>query len=293
MTVSLRTDPIEPTLCRLPTAEVTGLPADALLGLFDSGLGGLTVLRRLLRRRPGQPCLYVGDTARVPYGGRSPEEIRAIASEVVVWLRDQGAQVLVMACNTTNALALDVAQAEAGMPVVGLIDAVAQRVEQRRVGVLATPATVASGAYGQALRASLEGRTVVEVGCPLFVPAIERHDLGSPGLRAVAAAYLEPLLDARVQAVVLGCSHYPLLRPLLESLLPPEVTLIDPAEAAVTVLEGLLPAAAVAPRSEPDLSGCRLLVTGDPEAFACGARQWLGVPAPVEHVCLRPPGEAH
>ena len=293
MTVSLRTDPIEPTLCRLPTAEVTGLPADALLGLFDSGLGGLTVLRRLLRRRPGQPCLYVGDTARVPYGGRSPEEIRAIASEVVVWLRDQGAQVLVMACNTTNALALDVAQAEAGMPVVGLIDAVAQRVEQRRVGVLATPATVASGAYGQALRASLEGRTVVEVGCPLFVPAIERHDLGSPGLRAVAAAYLEPLLDARVQAVVLGCSHYPLLRPLLESLLPPEVTLIDPAEAAVTVLEGLLPAAGVAPRSEPDLSGCRLLVTGDPEAFACGARQWLGVPAAVERVCLRPPGEAH
>lgn len=293
MTVSLRTDPVEPTLCRLPTRDVTGLPADALLGLFDSGLGGLTVLRRLLRRRPGQPCLYVGDTARVPYGGRSAAEIRAIASEVVVWLRDQGAQVLVMACNTTNALALDVAQAEAGVPVVGLIDAVAQRVEQQRVGVLATPATAASGAYGQALRATRQGRTVVEVGCPLFVPAIERHDLGSPGLRAVAAAYLEPLLEARVEAVVLGCSHYPLLRPLLESLLPPEVSLIDPAVAAVAVLEGLLPAPAEGPRSEPDLSGCRLVVTGDPDAFACGARQWLGIAAAVERVCLRPPGEAH
>jgi glutamate racemase len=293
MTVSLRSDPIEPTLSRLPTADVTGLPADALLGLFDSGLGGLTVLRRLLQRRPGQPCLYVGDTARVPYGGRSPAEIRAIACEVVVWLRDHGAQVLVMACNTTNALALDVAQAEAGVPVVGLIDAVAQRVEQRRVGVLATPATVASGAYGHALRGSMEGRTVVEVGCPLFVPAIERNDLGSPGLRAVAAAYLEPLLEARVQAVVLGCSHYPLLRRLLASLLPPGVVLIDPSEAAVTVLEGLLPASATGPQPDPDLSGCRLLVTGDPDTFASGARQWLGVPAPVKHVCLRRPGGAH
>ena len=112
-----------------------------LVGLFDSGLGGLTVLRQVHARHPHSPCLYLGDTARVPYGQKSPEEIRAIAREVVQWLRRQGVGVLVMACNTSNALALDVAVAEAGVPVVGLIDSAAAGLDSERVGVLATPAT--------------------------------------------------------------------------------------------------------------------------------------------------------
>ena len=128
MTLSSSADALSLTLQRVATSEFTGLRPQALLGLFDSGLGGLTVLRRLLSQRPGQPCLYVGDTARVPYGSRDRAEIRSIAAEVVGWLRQQGAEAVVMACNTTNALALDVAQSEAGVPVLGLIDAVARQV---------------------------------------------------------------------------------------------------------------------------------------------------------------------
>ena len=116
------------------------------VGLFDSGLGGLTVLRHVQASYPHTPCLYLGDTARVPYGTRTVEDIRAIAGEVVRWLHRQGVDVLVMACNTTNALALDVAVAEAGVPVVGLIDSVAAVIDSDRVGVLATPATASSGA---------------------------------------------------------------------------------------------------------------------------------------------------
>ena len=123
MTLSSSADALSLSLQRVATSEFTGLRPQALLGLFDSGLGGLTVLRRLLSQRPGQRCVYVGDTARVPYGSRDRAEIRSIAAEVVGWLREQGAEAVVMACNTTNALALDVAQSEAGVPVLGLIDA--------------------------------------------------------------------------------------------------------------------------------------------------------------------------
>ena len=112
-----------------------------LLGFFDSGLGGLTVLRRVLERHGSVPCVYLGDTARVPYGNRQPDDIRRIAAEVVAWLRDQQVTTVVMACNTTNALARDVAEGQAGAPVIGLIGAAAAMVETRRVGVLATPAT--------------------------------------------------------------------------------------------------------------------------------------------------------
>ena len=143
MTLSSSTDALSLSLQRVATSEFTGLRPQALLGLFDSGLGGLTVLRRLLSQRPGQRCVYVGDTARVPYGSRARAEIRSIAAEVVGWLRQQGAEAVVMACNTTNALALDVAQSEAGVPVLGLIDAVARQVQQQRIGVLATEATAA------------------------------------------------------------------------------------------------------------------------------------------------------
>jgi len=145
----------------------------ALVGLFDSGLGGLTVLRRLQERYPHSSCLYLGDTARVPYGQRSVADIRAIAAEVVAWLRHQQVGVLVMACNTSNALALDVAVVEAGVPVVGLIDSVAADLGSDRVGVLATSATAASGAYRRAIHACHPHAQVLEIGCPAFVPLIE------------------------------------------------------------------------------------------------------------------------
>ncbi len=270
-----------------------------LVGLFDSGLGGLTVLRQVLALYPHTPCLYLGDTARVPYGQRSTEEIRAIASEVVQWLRLQGVGVLVMACNTSNALALDVAVAEAGVPVVGLIDSVAAELASDRVGVLATPATAASGAYRRAIHASRPSSQVLEVGCPAFVPLIEAGDLDSPELQAAALRYLAPLLEAGSDTIVLGCTHYPLLRPLLARLLPPDVQLVDPAVAAAQRLGPLLANLGDPPEVEcqgepvsPPMARSRYCVTGSAEDFAEAAAAWLGDRPKVRTVSLQSPARA-
>ncbi|MCP9888777.1 glutamate racemase [Cyanobium sp. ATX 6A2] len=268
-----------------------------LVGLFDSGLGGLTVLRRVQARYPHSPCLYLGDTARVPYGTRSVEDIRAIAAEVVTWLRLEGVGVLVMACNTSNALALDVAVAQAGVPVVGLIDSVAAVIDSDRVGVLATPATAASGAYRRAIHASRPRALVTEVGCPAFVPLIEAGRLEGLELREAANRYLAPLLAAQVDTVVLGCTHYPLLRALLQELLPVGTRLIDPAEAAVERLGPLLASLGDLPESEQGQAlfvapqhSTRLCVTGCPDSFATSASTWLGCRPAVERVSLRSAG---
>ena len=265
-----------------------------LVGLFDSGLGGLTVLRQVHGLYPHTRCLYLGDTARVPYGQRSVDDIRAIAAEVVHWLRSQGVGVLVMACNTSNALALDVAVAEAGVPVVGLIDSVAAQISSDRVGVLATPATAASGAYRRTIQASRPHAQVLEVGCPAFVPLIEAGALQSPELRAAAQEYLAPLLEAQVDTVVMGCTHYPMLRPLLAELLPVEVRLVDPAEAAVQRLGPLLATLGDAPEADlqaaaviPPQQRSRLCVTGCPDTFADAASRWLGHRPTVQQVDLR------
>ena len=270
-----------------------------LVGLFDSGLGGLTVLRQVHALYPHSPCLYLGDTARVPYGQRSTEEIRAIASEVVHWLRLQGVGVLVMACNTSNALALDVAVAEAGVPVVGLIDSAAARLNSDQVGVLATPATAASGAYRRAIQACRPSARVIEVGCPAFVPHIEAGDLEAPELRQAAERYVQPLLEAAVDTVVLGCTHYPLLRPLLAQLLPPDVQLINPAVAAAERLGPLLASLGVEPEVErdgepvlPALRRTRFCVTGPADDFAAAATAWLGSRPAVRTVSLQSPARA-
>jgi len=269
------------------------------VGLFDSGLGGLTVLRQLLALYPHTPCLYLGDTARVPYGQRTTEEIRAIATEVVHWLRLQGVGVLVMACNTCNALALDVAVAEAGVPVVGLIDSVAAELTSDRVGVLATPATAASGAYRRAIHAARPSSRVVEVGCPAFVPLIEAGDLTSADLREAARGYVAPLLEQGVDTIVLGCTHYPLLRPLLSELLPPDVQLVDPAVAAALRLGPLLANLGDPPEVEreddpvsPPLNRSRYFVTGAAEDFAAAATSWLGDRPTVHTVSLQSPARA-
>ena len=271
-----------------------------LVGLFDSGLGGLTVLRQVHARHPHTPCLYLGDTARVPYGQRTVQDIRAIAAEVVHWLRLQGVGVLVMACNTSNALALDVAVAEAGVPVVGLIDSVASELTSDHVGVLATPATAASGAYRRSIQACRPSARVLEVACPAFVPLIEAGNLQAPELRVAAADYLAPLLEAEVDTIVLGCTHYPLLRALLAQLLPPDVQLVDPALAAAQRLGPLLASLGDSPEVDqavesvrPPLERTRFCVTGPAEAFAVGAAAWLGSRPAVRSVSLQSPTRAY
>ena len=259
-----------------------------LLGFFDSGVGGLTVLKRVLERHGRVRCVYLGDTARVPYGNRAPAEIRLIAAEVVAWLRAQGVTTVVMACNTTNALARDVAEGQAGVPVVGLIGAAAAMVREARVGVLATPATVASGAYRESIEALCPGTLVVQQACPEFVPLIETGDLHSRALHDAATCYLQPLLEASVESVILGCTHYPLLVPLLSRLLPQPIRLIDPAMAVASQLDALLGKPLPGGLDHPlALGSTRICVTDDPEGFADRATPWLGQRPRVELVQLQ------
>ena len=259
----------------------------SVLGLFDSGVGGLTVLRRVLERHGPVRCIYLGDTARVPYGCRSPEEIRSIAVEVVRWLRQQGVTTVVMACNTTNALARDVAEGQAGVPVIGLIGAASAMVREQRVGVLATAATVASGAYRTSIEALHPGAQVFEQACPDFVPLIEQGDLQCNQLRRAVETYLEPLMVRSVQSVVLGCSHYPLLVPLLREFLPEGVRLIDPALGVTQQLDALLGPPNTSHGGAVALEHCRLCVTADSEGFQDRATPWLGQRPQVELVQLQ------
>lgn len=264
-----------------------------LLGMFDSGVGGLTVLRRVLERHGPIRCVYLGDTARVPYGNRSAKEIRLIAAQVVAWLRSQQVSTVAMACNTTNALARDVAEGQAGVPVIGLIGAAAAMVQTRRVGVLATPATVSSSAYRSSIEALHPGSFVVEQACPAFVPLIESGDLSSDDLRRAAEAYLKPMLAASVESIVLGCTHYPLLVPLLSQLIPADVQLIDPAIGVARQLDAVLGQPQGHAQDRLNLQGCRFCVTADPEGFATRATPWLGERPVVSLLHLQSQGHGH
>ncbi len=257
------------------------------LGIFDSGVGGFTVLRRVLERHGQVPLVYLADTARVPYGNKHPNEIRSIASEVVQWLSDQDVSAVLVACNTTNSLALDVLENEAGVPVIGLIRSAAEMITEKRIGVLATPATVSSGAYRFQIESFSSNTFVFEQSCPDFVRLIEAGNLNSAELQFVAMKYLEPLLDAQVEAVVYGCSHYPLLEPLLKRLLPKEIRLVDPAIGLARSVDSLLGSPSLERDPSLSLASTRFCVTEDPSGFALKAAQWLGELPDIELISLQ------
>ena len=257
------------------------------IGLFDSGVGGFTVLKKILQFYPQFPCVYLADTARLPYGNRSQKEIREIADEVLVWLLGQDLSAIIVACNTTNSLALDILGNKTTIPVLGLIQAAASMVREKRVGVLATAATVRSKSYTREILRVRPDAFVLEQACPLFVPMVEMEEIDSDQLRKIAFDYLTPLLDARVESIVLGCSHYPLLEPLLREILPSNVRLIDPSIGLLNNLEFLI--GSKIPSIQPGISigNTSFFVTSDPSDFALKTRHWLGEYPEVNLVSLR------
>jgi glutamate racemase len=217
---------------RAPSAPTP--TADAPIGVFDSGIGGLTVVRELIRRLPHERMIYFGDTARVPYGPKSPETVRRYSREITTWLLEQGVKAVVVACNTATAHALPALRAEFPVPVVGVAEPGAQAAVRTtrsgRVGVIGTAGTVTSGAYDRAIHALRADAVVTSCACPLFVPLVEEGWLDTKATRLIAREYLESLHDARVDTVVLGCTHYPLLKPVIGEVLGKSVVLVDPAE---------------------------------------------------------------
>lgn len=257
------------------------------IGVFDSGLGGLTVLKALQAQLPHESFLYFGDTDHLPYGERSAAEIVTFVRQILAWMQQSGVKLGVMACNTSSALALEQVRPEFNFPIIGLILPAAQVAVKKgkRIGIMATSATVNSQSYPQALQEQKPTIQVCQVACPEFVPLIEQNRCQDPYLRQVAQAYLEPLIEFGLDTLIYGCTHYPHIADVITPLLPPQVRQIDPAQAV-----------AQAAIQELELLGLRqyrrergtakFAVSGNPEQFAHLASRWLGYFPYVEKVDL-------
>lgn len=256
------------------------------IGVFDSGVGGLTVLRELYRQLPNESILYFGDTARLPYGTRSKTEIIHFVREILYWMSDLDVKMAVMACNTSSALALEEVQSEFDFPILGLIlpGARAAVAKGRRIGVISTPATASSNAYRYAIQEIDPTAEVWQVGCPEFVPLIEQNRINDPYTQEVARQYLSPLIAQEIDTLVFGCSHYRHLTRVIKQILPLSVQLIDPAEYVVKATEQELDLMGIK-NTKPPLP-TRFCVSGCPKTFAQISRQWLGCTPRVEKVFL-------
>ena len=260
------------------------------VGVFDSGMGGLTVLHELLVTLPHEDFVYLGDAARLPYGPRPLPEIRRFAREIGSWLEAQDVKLIVVACNAATSAALPDLQAELSVPVVGVITpeahAAVQSTRNRRVGVLATEATVTAGRYEALLRTLDAGIEVFQVACPALVPLIESDDPYGAATVDAVREYAAPLRAAAVDTVILGCTHYPLIRPILQRVFGREVTLVFSAEETAHEVAETLARKGI--EHEPSRDGVyRFLTTGDVDAFRAMGARFLQLPIDrVEHVTI-------
>jgi glutamate racemase len=264
------------------------------VGVFDSGVGGLTVLRALLDRIPNADYLYFGDTARLPYGSKSAATVAHYAVGAVQYLQAQGADLLVIACNTATALALDEIKAAAGVPVIGVVEpgaeAAAAASRNHKVVVIGTEATISSHAY----RRALEGRkvTVREKACPLFVPLVEEGWAEHPVTEQVAKIYLSEAFaddagDSDADVLVLGCTHYPLIKPLLRRVAPEHIAIVDSAESTAQAVARQLHVEPVE-SGRRDLPALKFFATDSAEKFRTMGTRFLGLPVrDVLHVDLK------
>lgn len=237
--------------------------------MFDSGVGGLTVLGALAARMPRETLLYLGDTARVPYGSKSADTVTRYAVETGDFFAERGVKLMVVACNTTSAIALDVLRERYPVPVVGVIEpgarAAVRATRQGRIGVIGTEATIGSGAYARALRAIEPDVEIFTRACPMFVPLAEEGWTDNDVARRSVALYLSSLRRSGIDTLILGCTHYPLLRPAIASYMGPEVTIVDSAdETAREVQRTLRSAGALRGRGD---GGASFFVTDAAERF--------------------------
>jgi glutamate racemase len=250
------------------------------IGVFDSGVGGLTVLTELRRRLPDERFVYLGDNARTPYGPRDRDEVRRFTAECVQWLLAQDIKLLLLACNTATAQALDPVREMTPVPVLGVIRpgavAVTAATRTGHVGVIATAGTVASGAYAAAISEADPRLAIQELACPELVPLVEGGDLDGPRTRDAVVGYLDTLMaeDRGIDTLLLGCTHYPLLRPLIEAHLGRDVAVVDSAFTTAVAVEDLLDALGM--RAVPGSGGVRVATTGSVDAFRAVAVRLFG-----------------
>jgi glutamate racemase len=253
--------------------------SDAPIGIFDSGVGGLTVARAILDQLPNESTLYIGDTARGPYGPRPLAEVREFALETMDYLVEQGVKAIVIACNTASAAMLRDARERYSIPVVEVIQPAVRRAvaatRSGNVGVIGTRATIDSKAYLDAFAAAPQ-LNITSIACPLFVEFVERGETSGAEITKVAREYLAPVMDAKVDTLVLGCTHYPLLTGVISYVMGEGVTLVSSAEETAKDLYRTLVENGLLRTQSPIPATHRFLATGDAKAFETLARRFLG-----------------
>jgi glutamate racemase len=243
------------------------------IGVFDSGLGGLTVLRALIDLVPAAPTLYFGDTGRFPYGSKPADEVLKYSLEIADLLVDRGASLVVVACNSATSVALDALRSHLEVPVIGVVEpgvrAAAAVTRSGRVGVIGTVGTVASGSYQRTAAAA--GVTLTCAACPGFVEFVEAGDVDSDQVHVLAERLLDPVRRAGVDTLVLGCTHYPLLARTIGDVMGPDVVLVSSADETAFAARRMLDSVVADDRVEH-----RFLTSGDPERFAALGSRFLG-----------------
>lgn len=251
------------------------------IGVFDSGVGGLTVFRQIMKKLPHEDVIYLADTARVPYGGRSPEEIIKINHEIIPFLIQQEAKLIIMACGTSSSIAYPLVKDEYPVHIINLIDpgsrAAVAASRSARIGVMATVGTVNSHAFQRRIKELKKDAEVHAVSCPLFVPLIEGGFVETEETKRVAKEYLKPLLKEKVDTLILGCTHYPHLLKILKEITGPEVEFVDPAEEAVADAKKLLKKAGTL-KTKVSPARYQFFVTGSVIQFQDLGSRLLGKP---------------
>lgn len=253
--------------------------SNAPIGIFDSGVGGLTVARSILDQLPNESTLYIGDTARGPYGPRPLAEVREFALESLDFLVEQGVKALVIACNTASAAMLRDARERYSIPVIEVIQPAARRAVSAtrtgKIGVIGTRATIDSAAYLDAFAAAPQ-LNITSISCPLFVEYVERGETSGDAITEIARKYLTPFIDAKIDTLVLGCTHYPLLTGVISYVMGDGVTLVSSAEETAKDLYRTLVEKSLLRIQQDELPTHRFLATGDAKAFESLARRFLG-----------------
>lgn len=255
------------------------------IGLFDSGLGGLTVVREIYRELPLESTVCFGDSAHVPYGSRTADELIYLADKIVAFLIKQRVKYIIFACNTNSSLSLSILRERYPVPMIGLVQPGAREAlkvtRNRRIGVIATEATVQSGSYEKAIKALDKDVLVISQAAPKLVPMIEAGEVDTTGVRAAVKEYLAPLKEAGIDTLILGCSHYPFLSGIICEEMGPEVILVDPARAAVLEAKADLDARGLLNYFNGQKPQRQFYVSGDPESFQAGAGFFLEEPLPL------------
>lgn len=240
----------------------SGLPQkDAPIGVFDSGVGGLTVAREIMRQIPNEKIIYFGDTARVPYGSKSQDTVTRFSEQIVRFLQSFQVKTIVVACNTASAYALDALEKEVDIPIIGVVKpgakVAADVTRNGRIGVIATEATIGSGMYPKYIEELDKNVTIYGKACPLFVPLIEEGLWEDPVTDEIARRYLAELIDIDIDTLILGCTHYPLIRSTLGKIMGERVTLVNPAYETARELKEMLDSLDLLNDEEPGLGSNR------------------------------------